>query len=100
MNHSKLSNRPEEISDQEAGLSSCWIAGLTPCKIGSDIHPILRDGSEQSFTISPEILGPVGIFDGLIDRHLRFIHYCKPVLGHAADFVSTLAEGSQATQTY
>lgn len=94
MNHSKLSNRPEEISDQEASSSSCWIARLTPCEIGSNIHPIVRDGSEQSLAISSEILGPVGVIDGLINRHVRFIHYRKPVLSHAADLVSTLTESS------
>ena len=65
---------------------------LTPSKVGSNVYSVLGNGSEQSFAVSPEILDPVGIICGLVNWHLRLIHYREPVFRHATYFVSTTLE--------
>ena len=98
--HSKLSNRPEGTRDQKPGpVQENW-AKLTPSKVGSDVYPIFSDCSEESLTVSPEILDPIDVIDSLINWHFRLIHYREPILGHAVNSVSAPAEGSQETGTY
>ena len=67
-------------------------AKLTPSEVRSDIYPILGYSSEQSFTVSPEILNPISVVDRLIDWHIRFIHDREPVFCHTVDFISTPSE--------
>jgi len=89
------------MSDQEADPHTGWLgAELTPSKVRSDVHPILGDGSEQGFTVSSEILGPIGVIDSLVNWHILLIHYREPVLCHAADPISVLTEGFQDTRAY